>query len=186
MTKDWIYYRIYAKPVEKWYEKLLNEVVKPFVDKNRQITGCIWFNRYFPNYLRDEPCEQKFKEGAVVRYIRLRVLASRETIPKLEKDLTKLIKDSPTVLEKEKCVFREKKILTKEFGSNRIELSKKYLNICSEIALSLLTPDNEMPSHTEKQLPIKFLHYLCNMLKVHDRYILQNKSMIADFFPEME
>lgn len=159
--EKWIYYRIYARDVPNWYKGLLNEVVKPFAERYRKYTRCIWFNCYYPKYLRDEPCETKFKEGVVVRYIRLRILTTEEA-PMLEKELLKLIASSSVVLEKEKCEFRAEEILSDQFGNRRVELSIRYLNLCSEIVLSMLDESKLFyGKHAER-----FRHYFCNMLRI--------------------
>lgn len=86
-----------------------------------------------------------------------------EEVPMLEKELLKLIASSSTVLEKEKCEFRAKEILSKEFGKERIELSIRYLNLCSEIVLSMATKDNRL---SDKVNALKFRHYFCNMRRI--------------------
>ena len=160
--RKWIYYRIYAHDVLNWYERLLNEIVKPFAKNHRKDTQCIWFNCYYPKYLRDEPCETKFKKGTTVRYIRLRILTIEEKASMLEKELLKLVTSSSTALDKEKCEFRAKEILSNEFGTRRSELSIKYLNLCSEIVLSLL---DESKLFHDKYAE-RFRHYFCNMLRI--------------------
>ena len=160
--EEWIHYRIYAHAVSDWNERLLKEVVKPFAESYRKHTQCIWFNCYSPYYLRDEPCETKFKEGDFVQYIRFRILTTEEDAPMLEQGLLELIASSSTVLEKEKCEFRAKEILSKEFGNGRIELSIRYLDLCSDIVLSLLGENKA----THDRHAERFRHYFCNMLRI--------------------
>jgi hypothetical protein len=141
--KDWLYYRIYAKPnLDDWYPRLLREVVQPFISKNEKSVDSFFFFWYRMQYGIHEGlekgCEQKFEVGEWVSFIRFRVLAERENISNLEGELLKFIKMSPTVLETEKCTYNEKGDLGGRFGETRRELVRKYLEYASRITLSLL------------------------------------------------
>lgn len=86
----------------------------------------------------EKECEQKFKVGDWVSFIRLRVLTEQENISNLESKLLKLIKASPTVLETEKCKYDEIGDLGNRFGKQRVEEVRKYLEHACRISLSLL------------------------------------------------
>lgn len=93
----------------------------------------------------EKGCEQKFKVGEWVSFIRLRVLAEQKNISNLEGELLKLIKMSPTVLETEKCKYDEVADIGNRFGKKRVKLVRKYLEYACRISLSLLkeSRDNE-------------------------------------------
>lgn len=171
MVKKWIFYKIYAKrDIEDWYGKLLNEIVKPFADKYRNETDCIWFNYYkqtlTSEMLEEMRCKESFIVGERVHFIRFRVHAEKKEVDKLEKELVGLIDKCDIVKVKEKCIEDTEKVLSRIFGKNRVEMTIRFLNTCSEITLSLLTSDNrlrliELPSDRGAYA---FLHYFLNML----------------------
>jgi hypothetical protein len=142
--KDWLYYRIYAKPSQGWYSNLLREVVRPFIQKNEKLIDSFFFFEYHHNYgvppydSEIEAKEPKFKKGDEVWFIRLRVLAEQENLKALDDNLIKYMDNSQTILDKEKCSFDEKADLGGRFGETRIELVRKYLEYASRITLSLL------------------------------------------------
>lgn len=141
--KDWLYYRIYARPVQEWYHNLLKEVVRPFISDNEDLIDSFFFFRYHHGYGvkpydEIEAEEPKFKQGEEVWFIRLRVLAEKKNLKHLEESLNKYIDDSPTALEREPCTFNEKADLGGRFGETRLELVRKYLEYASRITLSLL------------------------------------------------
>jgi len=142
--KDWLYYRIYAKPIEEWYHKLLKEIVKPFISKNEKIIYSFFFFHYQHPYgikpwdEKIEAYEPKFKQGEYVCFIRLRVLAEQKNINTLEENLNRFIDTSPTAIEREKCPFDEKADLGGRFGEIRRILVRNYLEYASRLTLSLL------------------------------------------------
>ena len=166
--KDWIYYKIYAKEVNDWYPRLLKEIVQPFISKNEEVIESFFFFKYHFRYGIDEKvekaCEQKFKVGELVSFIRLRVLAEQENIENLEDGLLKLIEASPTVLETEKCKYDEMADLGNRFGKQRVEQVRKYLEYACRICLSLL----EEPRDFQKisgliHLPSNILEYIVEL-----------------------
>jgi len=173
--KKWIFYKIYVKDdVEDWYGKLLNEIVKAFANNYRHETDCIWFNYY--NYplangeWKKMESKESFKVGERVRFVRLRVRAEGKDVARLERELVKLMDKCDIVKVKEKCFEDTEKVVSDIFGNNRVELSIRFLNICSEITLSMLTADNklrlvELPS---KRGAYVFLHYFWNMFTLQD------------------
>ena len=82
--KDWLYYRIYAKTVENWYPNILREIVQPFISENEKQIESFFFFKYHMQYGIHEDvektCEQKFKKGDWVSFIRLRVLTEEKNI----------------------------------------------------------------------------------------------------------
>lgn len=167
--KDWLYYRIYAKPFQDWYSNLLKEVVRPFIQKNEKLIDSFFFFQYhhkygIPPYESEiEAKEQKFKKGDEVWFIRLRVLAEQENLKILNDSLNKYMDKSQTILDKEKCSYNEKADLGGRFGETRIELIHKYLEYASRITLSLLDEPKDK-AYLEKisgliHLPSNMLDY---------------------------
>lgn len=165
--KDWLYYKIYAKPINDWYPRLLKEVVQPFISNNEKSIDSFFFFKYRMQYgiheTLEKGCEQKFKVGEWVNFIRLRVLAQQEIISNLENELLKLIKASPTVLETEKCKYDEVADLGNRFGKQRVEKVRKYLEYACRISLSLLAEPRDA-NYFEKiggliHLPSNILEY---------------------------
>lgn len=140
--KDWLYYKIYAKDVDEWYPCLLKEVVQPFISNNEKSIDSFFFFKYHMQYGIHEPlekgCEQKFKVGDWVSFIRFRLLAEQKSIPNLESELLKLVKASSTVLATEKCKYDEIGDLGNRFGKQRVKEVRKYLEYACRISLSLL------------------------------------------------
>lgn len=141
--KDWLYYRIYARPSQEWYFDLLREVVRPFIQENEKLIDSFFFFHYHhqyatPPYDGVEAKEPKFKKGEEVWFIRLRVLAEQNNLKTLDKSLNKYMDNSKIVSEREKCVYDEKGDLGGRFGETRRELVRKYLEYASRITLSLL------------------------------------------------
>lgn len=165
--KDWLYYRIYAKPVDDWYSKLLKEVVKPFVSENETMIDSFFFLHYHhpygvKPYDNVEAKEPKFKVGDEVWFIRLRILAEKTDIPVLETNFKRIISKSQTVLEIEECSYNEKADLGVRFGEERRELVRKYLEYASRITLSLL----DQPRNQEYQKKLSgLIHLPSNMLE---------------------
>lgn len=166
--KDWLYYRIYAKPRPNldWYD-LLKEVVRPFISENDKLIESFFFLCYQMRYGIDEGlekgCEQKFEVGEWVRFIRLRVLAEQENLKTLDERLNKSMDETPTVIEREKCTYDEKEDLGGRFGETRRELVRKYLEYASRITLSLLDEPQD-DKYYEKicgliHLPSNMLNY---------------------------
>ena len=149
--RDWLYYRIYAKPSQDWNHNLLMEVVRPFIQENEKLIGSFFFFKYHHNYgvppyeSGMEAKQPKFRKGDEVWFIRLRVLAEQKNLRALDYSLTKYMDKSKTILDKEKCTFDEKADLGGKFGETRRELVRKYLEYASRITLSLLdeTKDQE-------------------------------------------
>ena len=142
--KDWLYYRIYAKPSQDWYSNLLREVVRPFIQQNEKLIDSFFFFEYHHNYgvppyeSGIEAKEPKFKKGDEVWFIPLRVLVEQENLEALDNSLINYMNNSKTILDKEKCTFDEKADLGGRFGETRRELVRKYLEYASRITLSLL------------------------------------------------
>lgn len=141
--KDWLYYRIYARPIQEWYHNLLKEIVRPLISENEQLIDSFFFFRYHHGYGVKpwdgiEAKEPKFKEGEEVWFIRLRVLTEEENLKALEEKLNGFIIRSPTALEFEPCIYNEKADLGERFGKSRVELVRKYLEYASRLTLSLL------------------------------------------------
>lgn len=171
LVKKWIFYRIYAKKdVENWYGKLLNEIVKPFADNYRHETDCVWFNYYNYPLTSEEWKEmgrrESFKVGERVHFIRFRVRAEEKEVDRLESELVRLIDKCDIVKVKEKCAEDTEGVLSRIFGNNRVEMSIRFLNICSEIALSMLTSDNKL--HLKEGYAYVFLHYFWNMFTLQE------------------
>lgn len=171
LVKKWIFYKIYAKKnVENWYGKLLNEIVKPFADNHRHETDCIWFNYY--NYplaskeWKEMGSRGSFKVGERVRFIRFRVRAERKKANRLESELVRLIDKCDIIKAKEKCVEDTEAVLSGIFGSNRVEMSVRFLDICSELTLSMLGSDNKL--HLKEGYAYGFLHYFWNMFTLQE------------------
>lgn len=166
--KDWLYYRIYAKPSQEWYYDLLREVVRPFILENDKLIDSFFF--FYYNHLYGVPPyeggieakEPKFKKGDEVWFIRLRVLAEQEHLKTLDDSLIKYIDNSTAALEKEKCIFDEKADLGSRFGETRRELVRKYLEYASRITLSLL---DEPKDKTYYDKLSGLIHLPSNMLK---------------------
>lgn len=83
--KNWLYYKIYAKDVNGWYQNLLREIVQPLISENEQVIESFFFFKYHFRYGIDEgiekTCEQKFQQGDWVSFIRLRILQRKKTSP---------------------------------------------------------------------------------------------------------
>jgi hypothetical protein len=166
--KDWLYYRIYAKPSQEWYFDLLTEIVRPFIQENEKIIDSFFFFKYHhpygePPYDGIEANQPKFKKGDEVWFIRLRVLTEQENLEDLEHSLIKYMKNSKTLLDKEKCAYDEKADLGGRFGEIRRELVRKYLEYASRITLSLLDEPKDQ-AYLEKlggliHLPSNMLGY---------------------------
>lgn len=199
-AKKWIFYKIYSKEnVENWYGKLLSEIAKPFADKYRSETDCIWFN-YYAYQLKVEEwkemkCKEFFKAGDRVHFIRFRVRTEEKKADKLESELSKLIEKCDAVKTKEKCIEDTSKVLANEFGVNRVEMSVKFLNVCSEIVLSILS-NNELDFgkcstqgnviNYKEMPPYRFLHYFHNMLTLRELLELKRNGNIYMCTPMIE
>ena len=166
--KDWLYYKIYAKEVKNWYQNLLKEIVHPLISENEKMIESFFFTKYHMQYgiheKIEKTCEQKFKKGDLVSFIRLRVLAEKQNIPDLEKNLLNFVKASPTVLETEKCTYNELADLGNRFGIERVEIVRKYLESASKVALSLLVETRDENYFKNKisgliHLPSNILEY---------------------------
>jgi HPt (histidine-containing phosphotransfer) domain-containing protein len=159
----WLYYKIYAEDTTNWYYKILNEVVKPFVQQNSALIDKSFFFHYEENYpIQPEPnCERKFEAGVKVRYVRLRVRAKDEHLSTLENSLLSLIMGSQTVLEKEKCPFDVEADLGERFGHSRTELAVNYLDAFAQMVLSLLTSNNQLENGDK---PSSAIHLVHNMI----------------------
>lgn len=144
ILEEWLYYKIYAKSIENWYQNLLREIVQPFVSENeKQIKSFFFFKYYFQYGIGEgieNTCEQKLKvnRGDEISFIRLRVLSEQENISDLETNLLKLIDGCQSVLEKEKCTYDEMADLGNRFGKERVEVVRKYLESACRVSLSLL------------------------------------------------
>ena len=142
--KVWLYYKIYAKPVENWYQDLLREIVQPFIAENEKAIESFFFFKYHFRYGIDEgienTCEQKVtpNRGDLVSFVRLRVLSEQENIAELEATLLRRIDACQTVLEKEKCRYDEMADIGNRFGRERVEIVRKYLESACRVCLSLL------------------------------------------------
>jgi len=159
----WIYYRVFAKNVEHWYFKILNEVARPFFQANMKSIEKLFFFHYIEPYKFDRKCEplKMFAIGEEVRYVRMRFLVANNEILRLHKDLVSLIDASPTVLGKEECEYEPREDLGNRFGQERLELSIGYLDSFARMMLSMLTKDGELED-TEK--PHGMIHLLHNMM----------------------
>lgn len=165
----WLYYKIYAEDTDNWYYKILNQVVKPFVQQNDAMIDKFFFFHYKENYgIRpngsvefERNCERKFEAGVRVRYVRLRVRAKDEHLSALENSLLSLIMNSQTVLEKEKCPFDVEADLGERFGHSRTELAVNYLDAFSQMVLSLLTSNNQLENGDK---PSSAIHLVHNMI----------------------
>ncbi len=159
----WLYYKIYAEDTTNWYYKILNEVVKPFVQQNSALIDKFFFFHYEENYpIQPEPnCERKFEAGVRVRYVRLRVRAKDEHLSTLENNLLSLIMNSETVLEKEKFPFDVEADLGERFGHSRTELAVNYLDTFAQMVLSLLTSNNQLENGDK---PSSAIHLVHNMI----------------------
>ncbi|MDH5770164.1 MAG: hypothetical protein OEZ25_02595 [Candidatus Bathyarchaeota archaeon] len=165
--KDWLYYRIYAEPHQKWYHDLLEEVVKPFISENEKMIESFFFFHYHHPYGvkpwdEIEAHEPKFKQGEEVWFIRLRVLAEKSNLKTLEESLNKFIGTSKTAFEHEKCTYNEKGDLGGRFGEVRREFVRKYLEYASKIALSLLDEPRDQ-KYFEKVMGL--MHLPANMFE---------------------
>lgn len=133
--EEWLYYKIYAKPDENWYQNLLKEIVRPFVSDNENQIKSFFFFKYHFRYGVDEgienTCEQKMKanKGDLISFIRFRVLADQGNIAELEAKLLKLVEVCPTVLEREKCKYDELADLGSRFGKERFDWLESILNL---------------------------------------------------------
>ena len=158
----WLYYRIFARDVNNWYYKLLNELVKPFVSKNGSLIEKFFFFHYGPCPYNLEPgSELKFKEGDIVRYVRFRARVKDENFQQVEQDLLDHIARSQTTIEKEKATFNETADLGNRFGQQRLQLVINYLDSFARMILSLLTDQNQL-ENTDK--PYSTIHLLHNMM----------------------
>lgn len=144
MLEEWLYYKIYAKSVENWYQNLLREIVHPFVSENeKQIKSFFFLKYHFPYGIGEgieNTCEQKLKvnKGNLISFVRFRILTEKEDISDLEAKLLKLIEACQTVLEKEKCKYDDIVDLGNRFGKERVEIVRKYLESACRVSLSLL------------------------------------------------
>jgi hypothetical protein len=163
----WLYYRIYAKPNDNWYQDLLREIVRHFVSDYQSQIKSFFFFKYHFRYGIDEKlettCEQKFKVGDVVDFIRLRELAEQKDISNLENELLKRAKASKTVSEMERCRYDELTDIGDRFGRQRVEIVRKYLEQACRISLSLLDEPRDA-SYIDKisgliHLPSNILEY---------------------------
>ena len=168
IMKTWLYYKIYAKEVNGWYQNLLREIVQPLISENEKAIESFFFFKYHFQYGIHEgiesTCEQKFKKGDLVSFIRLRILAEEKDISELETKLLSFVKASPTVLETEKCVYDELADIGNRFGRERVEVVRKYLEMTCRVALSLLVETRDEDYFKNKisgliHLPSNILEY---------------------------
>lgn len=186
ILEEWLYYRIYAKPVENWYQNLLREIVQPFIFDNEKKIKSFFFLKYHFRYGIDEgienTCEQKMKvnRGDLISFIRLRVLTEQENIPDLEAKLLKHTEACQTVLEKEKCEYNEIADLGNRFGKERFELVRKYLEYACRISLSLLQEPRDL-NYINKIGGL--IHLPSNILEYKVRLQCSNCGREMDFQP---
>ena len=184
-SKDWIYYRIYAKPVDDWYPQLLKEVVKPFVTQYEESIDDFFFFKYqHPYAVRPydeiETDEPMFREGELVRFIRFRVSVYEKNIKNLEKKLLAIIKNSSTVLANEKCKYNEVADLGNRFGKQRVKEVRKYLEHACRLKLSMLDEEIDL-KHFEKICG--FIHLTSNILEYQVIVQCSNCSQPFPFQP---
>jgi hypothetical protein len=186
MLEDWLYYRIYAKPVGNWYQDLLKEIVRPFISSNEKQIKSFFFLKYNLQYGINEGmenvCEQKMKAniGEWISFIRLRVLTEHENISDLEAKLLKLVKACQTVLEKEKCTYDEVADLGNRFGKERVEIVRKYLECACRVSLSLLEETRD-ENYFKKISGI--IHLPSNILEYRVGIRCPNCGQVSDFQP---
>jgi hypothetical protein len=166
---QWLYFKIYAKNVENWYYRILNEVVEPFTQRNEQLIDKFFFFHYVENYgvcsdgsIEFEPnCEHKFEARTLVRYVRFRARAKDEDIRALEESLQEIVRGSEVTLETEKCQFDLNADLGGRFGQQRRELTVNYLDAFAKMVLSLLMTNNQLEDGGK---PYSAVHLIHNML----------------------
>jgi hypothetical protein len=157
----WLYYKIYARDVDDWYYKLLNEIVKPFTQKFDSQIEKIFFFHYVEDYRAEPNCEHKLNVGERVRYIRFRFRADDKLCGSLENNLLSLVSNSSTVIEKEKCEYCVDADLGNRFGLQRTELAVNYLDAFARMVLSLLTENNLLE---DSDKPYSLIHLMHNMI----------------------
>lgn len=154
---------MFATDVDRWYLKILCEIVKPFFEANMHKIEKMFFFQYQERYEADKKCNPSstFTQGERVRYVRMRFRVPKDELDRLEKNLVSLIDASQTTLEKERCQYDPAEDLGDRFGLNRLELALDYLDSFARMVLSLLTPNADLED-TEK--PYGAIHLLHNMI----------------------
>ena len=186
ILEEWLYYRIYAKPVENWYGSLLREIVQPFIAGNDGQIKSFFFLKYYFRYGIDEgienTCEQRLRVNREdwISFIRFRVLTDEENIADLEEKLLKLIEACQTVLEKEKCTYDEMADLGNRFGKERFESVRKYLEYACRISLSLLEEQRD-GKYFDKISGL--IHLPSNILEYRVRFPCPHCGQEVDFQP---
>jgi hypothetical protein len=186
MLKDWLYYKIYARPIENWYQNLLREIVLPFISENEKQIESFFFLKYHFRFEIDEgienTCEQRIRanRGDLISFIRFRVLTEQENILDLEEKLLKLIEACQTVLEKEKCTYDEMADLGNRFGKERFELVRKYLEYACRISLSLLEEQRDANYFNKIS---GLIHLPSNILEHRVRFPCPHCGQEVDFQP---
>ena len=184
--KVWLYYRIYAKAVDKWYQNLLREIVQPFVSENEKLIESFFFFKYHFRYGIDEgienTCEQKLipNRGDLISFIRLRVLSEQENISDLETRLLRRIDACQTVLEREKCSYDEMADIGDRFGRERVEIVRKHLEMACRVCLSLLEETRDV-NYINKISGL--IHLPSNILEYQARFPCPNCGAEITFSP---
>jgi len=122
---SWIYYRVFARDVDRWYLKILCEIVRPFFKANMHRIEKMFFFHYEEPYEADEKCEpsSRFTQTEHVRYVRMHFRVPKDELNHLERNIVTLIDTSQTALEKEKCQHDPVEDLGDRFGLDRLELT---------------------------------------------------------------
>lgn len=154
---------MFARDVDRWYLKILCEIVRPFFEANTQRIEKMFFFHYEQPYEADKNCRpsSRFAGGEQVRYVRMRFRVPKSELDRLEKNLVTLIDTSQTALEKEKCQYDPVEDLGSRFGTNRLELALNYLDSFARMVLSMLTNDAGLED-TEK--PYGVIHLTDSMI----------------------
>ena len=161
MSNEWLYYRIFADPSDQlWYYKLLTQVVKPFIDENESFIERFFFFHYFPRYESDDECESKFTTGDEVAFIRLRILAKRTELQRLESSLLYFIRSSSAVTQTERCKsYDVNGDVGNRFGTNRVTRVVDFLDAASRLSLALLEGEQGFSPKVHNAV-----HLICNMM----------------------
>ncbi len=178
MRKDWIYFRIFANLSDQlWYNKLLSQVVKPFVGNNESLIERFFFFHYVQKYEPEEECESKFTKNDLVAFIRLRVLTQSTNLLVLENNLLELIKKSSAAIGIERCKkYDINGDLGKRFGTERVSEIVDYLVAGSRLTLTMIEGEQGFSPKVADAI-----HLVCNMMSFR---LIISRSCLEQFLKQ--
>ncbi len=158
----WLYHRIFADPEDPaWYYKIINRVIRPFVERNGEHLEDFFFFHYYQRYEPEPACKSRFERKDEVAYVRFRALVPEEVYDSLNRHFVRLVEEGEAILGSEECDYDLTADLGRRFGDIHLQAMLRYLNACASLMLSLVTAEDR---HEDPQKTIDAIHLAANTL----------------------